>query len=280
MAEPAEDRTGKPPETALGDVQDRIRRWWDEDARTYDRTPSHAATDPVEAAAWRAALARHLPPAPARVLDAGAGTGAMSLLAAELGYRVTALDLSAEMLEHARRKAGERGLEVEFVVGPASEPPSGPFDAVVERHVLWTTLDPVGTLRAWRGVVPPGGRLVLFEGIWMPTDRAARLRHRVGRRVGRLLGEGHDHHSEYDRGMLSSLPLASQTSAGPMLRAVEEAGWAGIRLERLGDVEWTRQLGGGVSQRIAGPSPQFAVVAVAPDQDPVTDLTAPAGGAR
>src|SRR3954466_14439002 len=90
-----------------GEVQDRIRRWWNEDAATYDRTPSHAATDPVEAAAWRAALLRFLPAPPAAVLDVGAGTGAMSMLAAELDYRVTALDLSEDMLAQARAKAEE-----------------------------------------------------------------------------------------------------------------------------------------------------------------------------
>ena len=45
----------------MSDVHDRLRRFWDEDAKTYDRSPSHAASDPVEAAAWRAILRRHLP---------------------------------------------------------------------------------------------------------------------------------------------------------------------------------------------------------------------------
>src|SRR5262249_56617514 len=87
----AEEHT-EPTAAGPGRVQDRIRDWWNEDAATYDDTPSHAATDPVEAAAWRAALLRFLPSPPARVLDVGAGTGAMSMLAAELGFRVTALD--------------------------------------------------------------------------------------------------------------------------------------------------------------------------------------------
>ena len=45
----------------MTDVHDRIRDFWDRDSDTYDRTASHAASDPVEAAAWRAALSRHLP---------------------------------------------------------------------------------------------------------------------------------------------------------------------------------------------------------------------------
>jgi 2-polyprenyl-3-methyl-5-hydroxy-6-metoxy-1,4-benzoquinol methylase len=87
------------------DLRDQIRDWWDDDALAYDATPGHSLSDPVEAAAWRAALALLLPPAPLRVLDVGAGTGSMSLLAAELGHEVTALDLSASMLHRAKEKA-------------------------------------------------------------------------------------------------------------------------------------------------------------------------------
>ena len=78
----------------------------------------------------------------AKVLDAGAGTGALSLLAAELGYVVTALDLSEGMLSKARAKAEAAGFELTFVVGPAAEPPPGPFDAIMERHVVWTMPTP------------------------------------------------------------------------------------------------------------------------------------------
>jgi hypothetical protein len=55
------------------DIEKRIREFWNRDAETYDRSPSHALTDPVEAAAWRAVLRRHLPDAGARVLEAERG---------------------------------------------------------------------------------------------------------------------------------------------------------------------------------------------------------------
>src|SRR5688572_8265239 len=126
----------------MADVGDRIRRFWDEDAVTYDATKSHAVSDPLERAAWRQALLGALPDPGASVLDVGAGTGALSLLAAELGFEVTALDLSPEMLARAERKAAERGIgdRMRFVVGTAMAPPAGRFDAVMERHVLWTKI--------------------------------------------------------------------------------------------------------------------------------------------
>src|SRR3970282_2266474 len=130
-------------------------------------------------AAWSQALREALPNAPATVLDVGAGTGALELLAAELGHDVTALDLSRGMLARAQDKAKERGLEdrLTFVVGSATEPPEGPFDAVMERHVLWTLPDPVFALQRWRQVA---ARLVLFEGVVGATNPAQRARDAAG----------------------------------------------------------------------------------------------------
>src|SRR6266511_4164101 len=115
------------------DLADSVRRFWDADAATYDRSPDHGAATPTERAAWSAALARLLPPAPARVLDAGAGTGFLSLGAARLGYQVTAVDLSPGMLARLRESAEREGLSIEAVEGGAEHPPPGQFDAVIER---------------------------------------------------------------------------------------------------------------------------------------------------
>jgi SAM-dependent methyltransferase len=172
------------------------------------------------------------------VLDVGAGTGALALLAAELGFHVTALDLSEGMLGVARRKAAERGLELGFVVGSAGEPPPGPFDAVIERHVLWTVPDPEAALRAWREVATPHGRLVLFEGVWGQTDIASRAKERLAGAIRTLLRRPGDHHAPYPDEILRALPLARQASPLPFIEAVYRAGWRGVRIERLRDVEW------------------------------------------
>ena len=244
----------------MAEVHDRIRDWWDRDARTYDRSASHAMTDPVEAAAWRAALQRSLPEPPARVLDVGAGTGALSLLAAELGHRVTALDLSPGMLERARAKAEAQGLDVDFVVGAAEEPPPGPFHVVIERHVLWTAPDPVASLRAWREVAP-GGRVVLFEGAWGGVGPVARARDAAIEVVRRFYGMPPDHHAPYDPEILSALPLARLDSPRPIIEAAFEAGWRAVRLYRLRDVEWAQRAGSppvlGWLERV----PRYAIVA-------------------
>jgi SAM-dependent methyltransferase len=244
-------------------LEDRIRGYWDADAAFYDRSGSHSGAEPVEAAAWRAALLRHLPPPPATVLDVGAGTGTMSLFAAELGYQVTALDLSPRMLERAQAKARVRGLDLAAVVGEASNPPPGPFDAVMERHVLWTTPDPVRALSAWREAAPVG-RLVSFEGIWAMDGTVGHVRRVAARALQALLRIPDHHHREYEPHVLASLPLAGIQTPEPMVAAAAQAGWRQIRVERLRDVEWARRMG--AESRLLGwlrTAPQFALVAQA-----------------
>jgi ubiquinone/menaquinone biosynthesis C-methylase UbiE len=243
------------------DVRDQIREWWDDDADAYDVAPGHSLSDPVEAAAWRAVLLSLLPPAPARVLDVGAGTGSMSLLAAEMGHVVTGLDLSEAMLERAERKASERGLVIDFVVGPAEEPPPGSFDVVMARHLVWTLPDPAEVLTAWRRAVRDDGRLVLFEGSWAGEGPWARALDVIASSAERLKGVRDDHHGPYPPGVIDRLPLRSASSPAPFVEAVRSAGWSRIRLVRLRDVEWS------IERRAPWPlgwlrrRPRYAIVA-------------------
>ncbi|MFJ4921448.1 trifunctional class I SAM-dependent methyltransferase/NUDIX hydrolase/VOC family protein [Streptomyces sp. NPDC088725] len=146
---------------------------WNAEADTFDQEPDHGLLDPAVRTAWAARLADWLPAAPADVLDLGCGTGSLSLLAAEQGHRVHAVDLSPRMVELARAKLAGTGAEV--VVGDAVRPPAGgrTFDVILARHVLWTLPDPEAVLRHWASLLRPGGRLVLVEGVWNGTGLPA-----------------------------------------------------------------------------------------------------------
>ena len=67
------------------------------------------------------------------VLDVGAGTGNASLPAAQSGAKVTASDLTPELLEVGRARAEAEGLELEWAEADAENLPfeDGSFDAVI-----------------------------------------------------------------------------------------------------------------------------------------------------
>jgi SAM-dependent methyltransferase len=255
MTNPADD-------TAAA-ITGEIREFWDEDAAVYDSSPEHYPRRPQEQAAWAGALRRLLPEPPAAVLDAGAGTGFLSLLLAGQGYRVTALDLSPQMLARLRAKAAERGLSIETVESDALNPPSGDFDAVVERHLLWTLPDPAKALAAWRRAAPQG-RLVLVEGSWgggTPATSMEGLR-ALARRVARQV-RGHEpgHHGHYSEQVSRALPHDHGLSAREVVSLVQASPWGTPRLERLRDVEWAHVEGRGLLDDLLGTSPRWAVIA-------------------
>jgi SAM-dependent methyltransferase len=155
---------------------------WDTAAASFDDEPDHGLRDPEVRRAWASRLRSWLPERASDLLDLGCGTGSLSLLAAEQGHRVTGVDLSPAMVDLARAKLA--GRDATFLVGDAAEPPVGEerFDVVLGRHVLWTLPDPARVLRHWAGLLRPGGRLVLVEGVWgtvspvgIPADRLTGL---------------------------------------------------------------------------------------------------------
>ena len=239
---------------------DDIRRWWDEDAAVYDDAPNHNPRSGPERAAWTAAIEQLLPPVPARVLDCGAGTGFLTLIAARLGHQVTAIDLSAGMLGRLEAKAAAEGLtgRIEVVHASAAEPPPGSWDVAMERHLLWTLPDATAALGAWRGVAR---RLVLIESLWGSADPWVRVRARLASDFDRWQRRPNDHHAEYPEDLRSSLPLGRGTSPGQLIEAVEAAGWLAPRLVRLEGVEWAMRLRLSPMQRLLGPTPRFAIAA-------------------
>ncbi len=243
----------------MGTIDD-IRRYWDEDAATYDDARQHRPTEPAVMAAWTAAVEAALPPPPTAVLDCGAGTGFLSLIAARLGHQVTALDVSPEMLGRLRARAAAEGLHVHTVVGLAAEPPGRDFGAIIERHLLWTLPDPAGALSSWREAAP-AGRLVLVESIWGAVDPIEALRSAAGRILGRLHRMPPEHHAEYSDELRRSLPLGHGTHPGTLVSLAVDAGWRTPRLHRLRDVEWAERMALPLAERLVGTAPRFLVVA-------------------
>lgn len=105
-----------------------------------------------------------------RVLDLACGTGIPTLELAERGYDVVGLDLHEEMLEVARRKAEERGLNIKFLQGDALEINfENEFDAVTMFFSSIMYFDEENLQRLFKAVVRalrPGGVFIADFPCW------------------------------------------------------------------------------------------------------------------
>lgn len=146
-------------------LQGEITAFWNMVGPRYDSPDNVAAAGTDEYVHWLEALQDLLPAAPVEILDVGTGTGFVARLAAELGHRVTAIDLSAAMLQASTVRDGEPAIT--FAVGDAVDPPfpEHSFDAVVSRSLLWTLREPARAFRSWWRLLRAGGRVVAIYGL-------------------------------------------------------------------------------------------------------------------
>ena len=148
-------------------VKEQVAAHWDRRAAHFDEDFGHSIGGPAERAAWDRILDLVIPPGgPLDALDAGCGTGFLSLELAARGHRVSGIDFAPAMLVEARRKSAERGLSVRFEEGDAEVLRflPGSFDLVISRHVLWTLPHPEAAIDEWIRVLRPGGRLAIVDG--------------------------------------------------------------------------------------------------------------------
>jgi SAM-dependent methyltransferase len=100
------------------------------------------------------------------VLDLACGHGRIANRLTERGARVTGLDATPLFLEHARRDAAERGVEVDYVCGDMRSLPWP--EHRFERVISWFTsfgyfddIDNQKVLSEAHRVLRPGGRLLI-----------------------------------------------------------------------------------------------------------------------
>lgn len=141
---------------------ERRRRCYAESAATYDAEADRSerwlfGTDHRP---WVCSRAR------GRTLEVAIGTG-LNLPFYPREVRLTAIDLTPEMMAIARKRAADLGCDVRFCEGDAQALPfaDGTFDTVVATYAMCSVPDLPLTIREMRRVLAPGGRLLLLDHI-------------------------------------------------------------------------------------------------------------------
>jgi ubiquinone/menaquinone biosynthesis C-methylase UbiE len=168
--------------------------------------------------AWVDEVEGLVPSPPTDALDLATGTGFVALILAALGHRVTAIDLSTDMLAVAAATADRRGLDVEFLAGDAVQPAfdDASFDLITCRHLLWTLREPDRALSNWRALLRPGGSLVAFDGFWFDPEPGPRD------------DEPEPFRRHYTAQTRAALPFMHIDRTDPIVDSMERAGFVEI----------------------------------------------------
>jgi tRNA (cmo5U34)-methyltransferase len=153
---------------------------FDRTAATYDAARVRLIPPYERFYGTAVALLSFDPSAEIRVLDLGAGTGLLSAFVRERfpNARLTLVDIAESMLERARQRLGNDGVEYS-VYDYGSEPISGDWDAVVSALSIHHLEDEAkrNLLRRIYGALVDGGVFVNAEQVAGPTPELTRQYH-------------------------------------------------------------------------------------------------------
>jgi ubiquinone/menaquinone biosynthesis C-methylase UbiE len=139
----------------------RLRRYWDTQAGRYDKQMTRFDRYLfADSRRWICSRAT------GRVVEVAIGTG-LNLPHYPADVRLTGLEFSPAMMDHARRRADELGRDVELVEGDAQDLPFGDaaFDTVVCTYGLCSIPDDRAAVAEMVRVLRPGGLLLLADHV-------------------------------------------------------------------------------------------------------------------
>jgi len=221
-------------------IRDEIREFWSERAATFDQSVGHEIFSEAERAGWHKLIRKHLGEGQGRMaLDLASGTGVISHLMHDMGFKVTGADWSEAMLEQARAKAKKRGADIRFIMRDAERTaePRGGYDVITNRHLVWTLVDAPAAFQEWFDLLKPGGKLLIVDGNMGRKGWATRLRMAFGGKPG---------HSHLAPGMAERLQrirtqvhFSGEMPAEAVVDALLAVGFVTPTIDRrLGAIHW------------------------------------------
>ena len=151
----------------MSQTLEQIRQYWNSRAEGYTLSNREELEDEHRIFLWEQQIRRALNGRICRhVLDVGCGPGFFSDLLTRLGYKVTAVDYTENMLAEARKNAAHYGVDIDFRRMDAQKLDfeDGIFDLVISRNVLWNLEQPEQAYREWIRVLKPNGTVMNFDG--------------------------------------------------------------------------------------------------------------------
>lgn len=202
---------------------------------------------------------------PLEVLDLGTGPGFFAIILSQLGWKVRAVDCTAEMIRHARSNADHYGVAPEFAVmdNHHLDYADQSFDLLISRNVTWTLERPEEAYREWARVLRPGGTLLIFDSNWYRyrfDEKARAAKIAAEDEARRLFGVEpfQEPDPELAEAIYSALPLGRFPRPDWDLQALPQCGYQDVAVDRdLSARVWDE-----VEQVLYRSTPMFMIKAV------------------
>lgn len=188
-----------------------------------------------------------------RILDIGTGTGFFATMLAMEGHDVVGIDLTAQMIAEAKRKAAKYRIPASFYVMDAEHPslPPQSFDVLVSRNLTWTLPHLDAAYKAWHCLLKPGGLLLNFDADYCHEKE------------NRILPENHAH-KQIAPNLMQQYEVMKEELRQPYTRPawdtnlLQQAGFSNIRV----DTSVWKRIYADVDE-FYNPTPIFTIVAEA-----------------
>lgn len=232
----------------MGELIDRVERYWDKRANSYGRENLAELTN-FKRQAWEDLINNYLPRESVsrlKVLDIGTGPGFFAILMAEEGHEVTAVDYTEAMLHQARNNARTFRRYINFRRMDAQQLDfaNDSFDLILTRNLTWNLETPGTAYREWHRVLRKGGRLLNFDANWYlythdDEQREAYLQDRQNSRKRKIKDDYPGINIQDMEDIARNLPLSSKHRPEWDMRELLQIGFRKIMIEvNIGHSVW------------------------------------------
>ena len=171
-------------------------------------------------------------------LDIGTGPGFFPIIMAELGFKVTGIDCSKEMINEAESNINVSGYRANFLQADCHELPfeDDSFDFIICRNLVWTLVSPDRAYKEWYRVLRKGGRLVVIDANWFLrlSDDLSQKKYEqtqdLAREMGYLDKEITKNQEEECNNIAKKLPLTYEKRAEWDKKALMDIGFKNINI--------------------------------------------------
>ena len=147
-----------------------IQTYWTNRAEGYSQV-NQSELHSEQKHKWQQTLLQYIPfkaNKNIKILDIGTGPGFFAIILAQLGFDITAIDYTEQMLLKAKQNAGKFSEQIDFQQMDAQNLnfPDEKFDVIVTRNLTWNLENPQQAYSEWHRVLKKDGVFLNFDANW------------------------------------------------------------------------------------------------------------------